>query len=127
MREAVSFIVPLVPPSVNHYKVRFRNGNTVVTAEALAFKQAIALYARGGSVCAKTFVVRIKVVLPKKARGDVDNFPKLCMDGMADAGVFRDLKGKRVSDARVRRLVVDLDSDWRPDEGRTIITVEALT
>jgi len=27
----------------------------------------------------------------------------------------------------VRRLVVDLDSDSRPDEGRTVITVEALT
>jgi len=27
----------------------------------------------------------------------------------------------------VRHLVVDLDSDSRPDEGRTVITVEALT
>jgi len=121
------FTVPLIPPSLNHYKTRFRNGNTVVTAESIAFKQSIAIYARGVAISAKTFSVSIKVVLPKGARGDVDNFPKLCLDGLADAGVFLNRKGKRVSDAYVRRLVVDLDSDSRPDEGRTVITVEALT
>jgi len=123
----ITFTVPIIPPSVNHYKVRFRNGNTVVTAEAIAFKHAIAVYVRGMAISAKKFSVRIEVVLPKGARGDVDNFPKLCLDGLADAGVFMNRKGKRVSDAYVRHLVVDLDSDSRPDEGYTVITVEALT
>jgi Holliday junction resolvase RusA-like endonuclease len=93
---SITFTVPLVPPSVNHYKVRFRNGNTVVTSEAIAFKHAIAFYVRGMAISAKKFSVRIEVVLPKGARGDVDNFPKLCLDGLAESGVFLDRKGKRV-------------------------------
>jgi Holliday junction resolvase RusA-like endonuclease len=124
---SVTFTVPLVPPSVNHYVKHTRTGRSYVTAEATAFKAAIAVYSRGMALSAKTFSVGIAVVLPKKARGDVDNFPKLVLDGLADAGVFLNRKGKRVSDAHVRHLVVDLDSDSRPDEGRTVITVEALT
>lgn len=123
---SITFTVPLIPPSVNHYKVRFRNGNTVVTPEALAFKAAIAIYARGMALSAKTFSVCLAVTLPKGARGDVDNFPKLCLDGLADCGIFLNRKGQRVSDAYVRHLVVDLDCDSRPDEGRTVITVEGL-
>jgi crossover junction endodeoxyribonuclease RusA len=124
---SVIFTVPLVPPSVNHYCKHTRTGRSYVTAEATAFKAAIAVYSRGMALSAKTFSVSIAVALPKGERGDVDNFPKLCLDGLADCGMFLDRKGKRVSDAYVRHLVVDLDSDSRPDEGRTVITVEALT
>lgn len=123
----ITFTVPLVPPSVNHYVKHTRTGRSYVTAEATAFKQAVAVYACGGSVTAKTFSVRIAVRLPKKARGDVDNFPKLVLDGLADAGVFLNRKGKRVSDAWVRHLEVDLDAVTRPDEGCAVIIVDALT
>ena len=124
---SVTFTVPLVPPSVNHYVKHTRTGRSYVTAEATAFKAAIAVYSQGMRVTAKKFSVHIEVVLPKGGRGDVDNFPKLVLDGLADCGVFQSIKDKRTSDARVRRLVVDLDSDSRPDEGRTVISVEALT
>jgi crossover junction endodeoxyribonuclease RusA len=122
----ISFIVPLVPPSVNHYVKHPRNGKSYRTPEATAFKDAIGIYACGASVTAHTFGVSIVVHLPKKGRGDVDNFPKLVLDGLADCGVFRDRKGKRISDAYVRRLEVDLDSETRPDEGFTHIDVWAL-
>lgn len=124
---SITFTVPLVPPSVNHYVKHTRTGRSYVTAEAMEFKIAIAVYANHSSVRAKTFSVSIAVVLPKRARGDVDNFPKLCLDGLADAGVFLNRKGKRVSDAYVRHLVVDLDTASRPDEGCTVIFVDALT
>jgi crossover junction endodeoxyribonuclease RusA len=123
---SITFTVPLVPPSVNHYVKHTRTGRSYITTEATAFKAEIAFYARGMALSAKTFSVRIAVTLPKGARGDVDNFPKLCLDGLADCGMFLNRKGERVSDAYVRHLVVDLDTDSRPDEGRTVITVEAL-
>jgi Holliday junction resolvase RusA-like endonuclease len=124
---SITFTVPLVPPSVNHYVKHTRTGRSYVTAEAMEFKIAIAVYANHSTVSAKTFSVRLAVTLPKGARGDVDNFPKLCLDGLADCGMFLNRKGKRVSDAWVRHLEVDLDAETRPDEGRTVITVEALT
>lgn len=122
----LEFTVPLTPPSVNHYKVRFRNGRTVVSDEATAFKAAVAIHARGEMVEAKRFRVTLLVRLGEGQRGDVDNFPKLCLDGLADAGVFRNRKGKRVSDAHVKDLRVVLD-DWsRPETGCTCFEVEAL-
>jgi len=124
--EKLTFTVPLVPPSLNHYKTRFRNGNTVVTKEARAFKAAVATYARGEYVRGKSFHVALRVVLPPKARGDVDNFPKLVLDGLADAGVFRDKKGKVITDAHVSSMLVVRDCHTRPECGSTEIEVSAI-
>lgn len=124
--QTVKFTVPLVPPSVNHYKVRYRNGRTVVSKEAIAFKGAVALFIRGEYVQAKRFSVTIRITLGKGDRGDWDNFPKLVGDGLAAAGAFRDLKGKWLSDAHVRDGRVILDCDTRPECGFTEITIEAL-
>lgn len=125
-RPVLKFTVPLVPPGVNHYVKHTRSGRHYVTAEASAFKQAVAIYARGRSVQGKSFSVTLMIVLGKGDRGDVDGFPKLVLDGMADCGIFEDRKGKRVSDAYVRDLRVILDCDARPEHGSTEITVEAL-
>jgi crossover junction endodeoxyribonuclease RusA len=120
-------MVPIVPPDLNHYVRHDRNGKHYVTREALAFKEALAIYARGEFVQAKSFAVQILIVLGKGQRGDVDGFQKLVLDGLANAGVFRDLKGKRLSDAHVDDLHSTRDRKERPDQGRTVITVEALT
>jgi len=122
----IEFTVPLVPPSVNHYKVRYRNGRTVVSGKAIAFKEAVAVFCRGRYVTGKTFSVGMGIFLGKKDKGDVDNFPKLVLDGLADCGVFRNKKGERVSDAHVRYMVVSINGDDRPEQGLTEITVEAL-
>ena len=124
---SITFTVPLVPPDLNHYVRHTRNGRHYVTKEALAFKATLAIYAHGEFVQAKSFAVQILVVLGKEKRGDVDGFQKLVLDGLADAGVFRGMKGNRLSDAHVDDLHSKRDRKERPDEGRTVITVEALT
>ena len=120
------FPVPLVPTGVNHYVRHFRNGGHRVTDAALAYKEAVAVYARGEFVKAKRFTVSIHIVLGYKERGDIDGFPKLVLDGMADAGIFRNPKGERLSDAYVDRLVVTRDCKTRPERGWTVIEVEPL-
>jgi Holliday junction resolvase RusA-like endonuclease len=121
-----AFTVPLVPPSVNHYKTRFRNGNTVVSGEALAFKDAVSIFSRQEYVVGKKFAVAIKIVLGKGDKGDVDNFPKLVLDGLAAYGAFQSPKGKVLSDAHVCRLEVSVDREQRPEQGSTWIGIEAL-
>lgn len=125
MNELV-FVVPSIPVSLNHYKVRTRRGITFVTKEALNFKAEVALELRGRYVQAKRFSVTIRITLGKGDRGDWDNFPKLVGDGLAAAGAFRDLKGKIVSDAHVKDGRVILDCDSRPERGFTEITIAAL-
>ena len=122
----ISFTVPLIPPSVNHYVKHTRTGRSYITAEALAFKQALGVYSGSKMVRGKEFAVFIEVVLPKGKSGDVDNFPKLVLDGLAECGIFRNRNWERVSDAHVRQLSVKVDAKSRPDEGRTVISVSAL-
>ena len=120
---AIRFTVPMVPPNLNHYVRHTRTGRHYVTKEATAFKSALAVYARGASVHGKAFDVSLLIVLGAKERLDVDGGIKLCLDGLADCGAFRDLKGNRLSDAHVIRLVVEIDRKDRPEIGRTVITV----
>jgi crossover junction endodeoxyribonuclease RusA len=122
----IEFTVPFVPPSVNHYAKHTRKGRHYQTGEAVAFKAAVAIHARGETVEGKRFRVTLLVRLAEGQRGDVDNFPKLCLDGLANAGVFRDKKGKRMSDAHVRDLRVVVDDWTRPKEGCTCFEVEAM-
>lgn len=89
MPNTVSFTVPLVPPSVNGYARHTRRGGHYQTAKALGFKEHVMFLARNQWVIAKAFKVEILVSLGKGERGDVDNFPKLCIDALAKAGVFR--------------------------------------
>ena len=123
---SLSFTVPLVPPSLNHYVRHTMKGRRYVTAEAEAFKAAVAIHLNGRFLRGKRFYCSLRIVLGKKGRGDVDNFPKLVLDGLAEAGAFCDLKDKPLSDAHVRRLLVDVDEDERPEVGRTEIVLEVL-
>jgi Holliday junction resolvase RusA-like endonuclease len=113
----LSFIVPLVPVSVNHYKMRTRKGVTFVTAEAKAFKSAVAVFAAGRSVQAKAYELEVRVFFGKGKKGDGDNLWKCIADGLKDAGVIH-------SDAAVKRWVMELDRDW--EHPRTDITVRGL-
>jgi hypothetical protein len=107
--------------------VRYRNGNTVVSPGAIGFKLEVARCAKNRCVAGRTFHVTIHLVLGQGNRGDIDNYAKLVMDGLADAGVFVDLKGKRKSDAWVRGLMMILDTDTRPvTGGYTTIEVMSL-
>ena len=88
---SVEITVPLTPISGNHYKVPFVRGgriNWCVTAEAKAFKEAIALFARGQRIRCKFYAVEIYLCLGPKQRQDLDNCAKVILDGLVQAGVI---------------------------------------
>jgi crossover junction endodeoxyribonuclease RusA len=115
--DALTITVPLVPPSVNHYVKHTRTGRHYVTAEGRAYKQAVAIFARGQSLRAKRYELEAVIHLGHGQRGDGDNFWKVIADGLVEAGVIH-------SDAAV--------SDWilrkRRDRNnpRTEITVRGI-
>jgi Holliday junction resolvase RusA-like endonuclease len=88
MSDSVHITVPLVPPSVNHYKMRTKRGVTFVSAEAKAYKQAVGICARGREVLSDYFDVEVIVFQGKGDKGDVDNYAKCVLDGLKEAGVI---------------------------------------
>lgn len=113
----LSLTIPLVPPSVNHYKVRARNGHYFVTPESKAFKDAVAIIAQGRKVEGKRLQLDIGIYMAAKQRGDLDNFAKLCGDSLQAAGVIRN-----DNDVMVLRMEKHRDAD----NPRTEIRVRAL-
>lgn len=135
MNTVVSFIVPnLTPPSTNHYKKpvtrRDKQGNPrlsfTLTPEAKAFRDAVAIFARGDSVTPDSererkkckYFVRVDVYLGPKQRLDADNAGKVALDALQNAGVLH-------SDAYVHecRLLVH---KFQRDRPRTEFLVERL-
>lgn len=115
--EPLTFTVPLVPPSVNHYWKHTRAGRHYVTREGRAYKEAVAICARGRQVRAKRYALEAVIYLGYGQRGDGDNFWKAIADGLVEAGVIH-------SDAAVKRWVLEIDRD--ANDPRTEITVRAI-
>lgn len=126
--------IPLVPPTVNHYKKpalfpRKRGGppvpGMVMTKQAKAFKAAVAIFARGESLAPATESERRKVrymlvatvYLGYKQRGDGDNFWKCLADGLVEAGVIH-------SDAAVTKWHIDVARDR--ENPRTVVEISTL-
>lgn len=123
--------IPLVPPGLNHYVRHTRNGRHYVTGGATAFKEAVAIVARGAFVIGRVFEVEAVIYLAHKQKGDVDGFGKLILDGLADAKVFQKPDKRRLlvtpcplSDAHVTDLILRKRRDV--ENPRTEITVRAL-
>jgi crossover junction endodeoxyribonuclease RusA len=110
----VSFTVPLVPPSVNHYVKHTRSGRHYVTAEAKAFKEAVAIVSRNHGAITSTCEVAIVIYLGKGMRGDLDNFFKVTLDSLVSARIIR-------SDSDIEALSGVRRRDWK--NPRTEITV----
>lgn len=131
MSEYVTFEVPyLTPPSVNHHKkpIQYvKNGvlrrGMALTAEAKAFKDAVCIFARGGTVAPVTekerrkvkYRVHVDVYLGPRMRLDADNAGKLLCDGLQKAGVIH-------SDAFVGEFLVRPHKDER-ENPRTVFHV----
>lgn len=115
----MNVVIPLTPPSGNHYVKHARNGRHYVTREALKFKEAVAVFVKGRSVPGKYFCMEVRIYLGKGERGDADNFCKVLMDSMQECGVF----GGR-SDANVKELHVYINRD--AVNPRTEVSVEAM-
>jgi Holliday junction resolvase RusA-like endonuclease len=120
--------IPFTPPSVNHYKkpitLRTSNGprlSFALTDEARAFRDAVAIFARGQTLVPLTATERTKiryaltvtVFLGKNESGDADNYWKCIADSLVKAGVIH-------SDARVRRWHIEVEDEDRQNP-RTLI------
>jgi Holliday junction resolvase RusA-like endonuclease len=105
IEDAIQFTVPhLIPPSVNHYTrscyyVDIYGGvhkGKKLTPEAQAFRDAVAIFARGRTVAPPTakermkarYGVRIDVYLGPGQRGDFDNFWKSGLDALVRCTVI---------------------------------------
>ena len=135
IESVVCFTVPhLVPPSGNHYKSPtmytgkdgYAHRGFKVTAEAKAYKDAVAIFARGRTVAPATarerkavkYRVGVHVVLGARARLDCDNSAKVALDALQAAGVIH-------SDANVLECVLSIDRDDR-ENPRTEFFVSRL-
>jgi Holliday junction resolvase RusA-like endonuclease len=109
----LSFTLPMLPPSVNHYIEHPARGVHKKSAAAKAWEQdfqaMLPAAVRGQYVTGNRFWVTLCFTPGPKDRGDVDNRNKLVLDCCAAAGMFRNLKGEQLSDAWVKRLYVDVD------------------
>ncbi len=95
----MDFMVPLLPPSVNHYVKHTRSGRHYVTNEAKAFMQAVAVCSNREAVRYDHYFVEIYLNLGPKERMDVDNCAKVVLDSLATAGIIH-------SDAFVTDLAI---------------------
>ena len=128
--EKVTFTIPILPPSVNHYVEHPGAGIHRKSAAAKAFGRDFPLFSRGLFVVSQSgrFSVTLDYWLGKGDRGDVDNFNKLPLDCAAKAGMLRNKKGKEVSDAWIKRMTVNIhDSDEDRKLGpQTVMTIEGM-
>jgi Holliday junction resolvase RusA-like endonuclease len=90
-----SVIVPLTPPSVNHYmkhRVATINGIATVVVypskDAKAWWRAVGICAGGRSLQADGFEIAYVVYQGSNERGDVDNYGKCILDSIVRAGVI---------------------------------------
>ena len=118
----VTFTVPGIPPSGNHYRgFNRRQGRFYVRPAAVGFKSDLAMSWRmSGQVLpeAKSYHCEAIIYLPKGKRGDADNFNKVLWDAVQAAGIFK-------NDSRAKRVEIQVERDWK--NPRTEITIEPLT
>ena len=119
MSDSHTFGVPLIPPSVNHYKLpRLKADLTrgfYVTKEAQAYIDAVCVLSGRQPIAGEYFTVAMEFYLPSSdfLRCDVDNFSKVCCDALTDAGLIPDdryitdltLTKRRARDAQDVRTV----------------------
>lgn len=84
----MKLIIPLEPPSGNHYVRHTRAGGHYKTPRAIAWYEAVALMAGGESVAGRSHSVTYRVYQGFNSKGDVDNYAKCILDGLVKAHVI---------------------------------------
>jgi len=135
----ITFSIPMLPPSVNHYvshgsavnrRTGERYGTHKKTDAAQAWERDFPIFSRGDYVVSQSgrFAVTLIFIPGPGDSGDVDNRNKCVLDCIARAGMLRNRKGEEMSDAWIKRLLVEIrDSPAERETGpKTIVTIEAM-
>lgn len=131
MNEQVKIIIPMLPPSVNHYVkhvvVRGQQRH-IKTPQTEAWERDFGLFVRGQYVMGKTFAVTLRFRMGEGDGFDVDNLNKCTLDCAAKAGVIRNKKGEWLSDRWFKRLTVEIQDtpEDRKLGQRTEIVIEPI-
>jgi Holliday junction resolvase RusA-like endonuclease len=115
----ISFSVPAVPPSVNHYLLRARNRqHYFVSPEAEQFKDLVLAIANSKKLVIRWrhYGVEVSIFLGKKQKGDLDNFAKVTLDSLVYSAIID-------SDAKITNLRMSKSRDIA--NPRTVISVWA--
>ena len=114
--------IPAVPPSVNDYTERARNGGTILTERSREFKrtayQSIGRYAPH-KPSEKRIAVEVTIYAANKRDSDIDNRNKLILDALVEAQFIVDdnqvdeiltKRGKEIVDGgRVDIVLCEID------------------
>jgi Holliday junction resolvase RusA-like endonuclease len=99
--KGLTFSLPFLPPSVNHFKTRrFYNSK-----ETWAFIEAVCVLSGKQRVAGEFYAVEMTYYIPEREflRWDTNNFWKVALDALSAAGVIRD--DRYVVDERARKLL----------------------
>jgi Holliday junction resolvase RusA-like endonuclease len=111
------FFVPLLPPSVNHYKKPKRGGGWYRSAESMAFTDAVCLFSGKTKVTGNFYALELFFFLGPSKRNlssnDLDNFQKVAIDALGRAGVI--VNDGRILDLHVHKRFVSADRDERTE------------
>jgi Holliday junction resolvase RusA-like endonuclease len=105
------FAVPLLPPSVNHYKKPKRGGGWYRAGESIAFIDAVCVFSGKTMVTGNFYALEIWFFLGPGKRNlssnDLDNFQKVAIDALVRAGVIR--TDGRILDLHLHKRFVPSD------------------
>jgi Holliday junction resolvase RusA-like endonuclease len=111
------FTVPLLPPSVNHYKKPKRGGGWYRAAESIAFIDAVCVFSGKTKVTGNFYALELFFFLGPSKRNlssnDLDNFQKVAIDALGRAGVI--VNDGRILDLHVHKRFVSTDRDERTE------------
>jgi Holliday junction resolvase RusA-like endonuclease len=111
------FSVPLLPPSVNHYKKPRRGGGWYRAVEATGFVDAVCVYSRKTRVTGNFYVLELWFFLGPSKRNlssnDLDNFQKVAIDALVRASVIK--TDGRILDLHLHKRFVATDRDERTE------------
>lgn len=112
----MKFSVPLLPPSVNHYKQPKAGGGWFRAADCIAFVDAVCIFSRRVRVSGNYFELELTFYLgPGRNRGqnDLDNYSKVAIDALVRAGVIKN--DARVFDLHLHKRFVESDREERTE------------
>lgn len=111
------FAVPLLPPSVNHYKKPRRGGGFYRAVECTSFVDAVCVFSKKFKVTGNFYMLEIWFFLGPSKRNlssnDLDNFQKVSIDALVHAGVIK--TDGRILDLHLHKRFVASDREERTE------------